>query len=133
MHSNLMTKQHKLHKSFSKNTIKISYSCLKNVTSIISSHNKALLQPITETTSCNCRSKQSCPLDNKCLTTKLVYKAEVSNNCDDEIKMYIGLAETPFNKRYSNHLKLFKNKKYSKETELSKYIWELKDKNIYNT
>ena len=30
---------------------------------------------------------------------------------------------------FQNHVKSFKHRKYSKETELSKYIWELKDDN----
>ena len=44
------------------------------------------------------------------------------------MKTYIGLMETPFKDRYRNHVKSFNNEKYQKETELSKYIWELKDK-----
>ena len=39
------------------------------------------------------------------------------------------MAETPFKDRYRNHVKSFKHSKYSKETELSKYVWELKDSN----
>ena len=31
---------HILHKIFNKNTVKISYSCMKNINSVISSHNK---------------------------------------------------------------------------------------------
>ena len=78
---------------------------------------------------CNCRNKAQCPLENKCLTEKLIYQAEIVNDTDNEKKRYIGLAETTFKQRYSNHLKSFKHKKYSKETELSKYVWELKDNN----
>ena len=36
-------RQHKLHKIFNKNTVKVSYSCTKNIKSIISSHNKRVL------------------------------------------------------------------------------------------
>ena len=31
--------------------------------------------------------------------------------------------------RYSNHTKLFRNRNYETDTELSKYIWRLKDQN----
>ena len=42
---------------------------------------------------------------------------------------YIGAAEN-FKQRYRNHLKSFRHNVYRKETELSKYIWTLKDQNI---
>ena len=42
----------------------------------------------------------------------------------------IGLAETPFKDRYRNHKKDFNHKKYCNSTELSKYIWQLKDSDI---
>ena len=37
-------RQHKLHKIFNKNTIKVRYGCTKNIKSIISSHDKVLHQ-----------------------------------------------------------------------------------------
>ena len=48
---------------------------------------------------------------------------------DNSTKTYIGLAED-FKARYRNHLKSFRNEIYEKETELSKYIWQLKRSNI---
>ena len=38
-------RNHTMHKIFNKNTVKISYSCLKNISSIISSHNRNILSP----------------------------------------------------------------------------------------
>ena len=101
--------------------------------SILSAHNKQILNETNEQYECNCRRKNECPLDNKCLTPKIVYGAEVTNNIDEETKKYIGMAETPFKDRYRNHIKDFKNKKYNKSTELSKYIWQLKDNNKVRT
>ena len=69
----------------------------------------------------------NCPLQNKCLTEKVIYKAEVENDIDTEKKYYIGLTEGSFKERYSNHKKSFTHKKYQKETELSKYVWKLKE------
>ena len=46
------------------------------------------------------------------------------------IKKYLGAAETSFKERYSNHTRDFKHKKYMKYTELSKYIWSLKNQSI---
>ena len=37
-------------------------------------------------------------------------------------------AEGDFKQRYYNHKKSFRNRKYACETSLSKYIWEMKDK-----
>ena len=123
-------RENKLYKIFNKNTLKISYSCMKNISAIIASHNRKILNPPNENFGCNCRNKESCPLDNKCLTPKIIYKALVSCPQLNETKTYIGLSETPFKDRYGNHKKAIRHKKYSKETELSKYIWELKDKQI---
>ena len=36
---------HKFHKLFNKNTVKISYSCTRNIKSIINSHNAKILFP----------------------------------------------------------------------------------------
>ena len=51
----------KLNKIFNHNTIKISYSCMRNIGSIISSHNRATLHPATKSYGCNCRVEDSCP------------------------------------------------------------------------
>ena len=44
--------------------------------SIISSHNKQILTPKNKQVGCNCRVKNSCPIDNKCLTSQLIYQAD---------------------------------------------------------
>ena len=69
----------------------------------------------------------NCPLEGKCLSTSLVYKAEV-----DSIQgtaCYIGLASNTFKERYLNHTSSFRNIQYRESTALSKYIWTLKEKN----
>ena len=124
-------KTNKLHKIFNKNTVKVSYSCMSNISSILSSHNLNLRNPYkTNTYGCNCRTKKSCPLQNQCLTPKIVYRADVENDTNSETKFYFGLAETPFKDRFRNHTRDFNNKRYNKTTELSKYIWELKEAGI---
>ena len=51
-----------------------------NISSVILSHNKNILNPVSNTEyGCNCRSKESFPLQNKCLTTKIVYRTDVKN------------------------------------------------------
>ena len=58
--------QHKLHKIFNRNTLKISYSCMNNVKTIITKHNAHIImnsQPQnTETDNCNCDNKNACPM-----------------------------------------------------------------------
>ena len=51
-------KTNKLHKIFNKNTVKISYSCMNNISSIISGHNKNLLNPNVTQYGCNCRIRE---------------------------------------------------------------------------
>ena len=72
------------HKIFNKNTIRISYSCIRNIRSIIASHNESILCPKAKEYGCNCRNKESCPLENQSLTPKVIYEATVVNNSDNE-------------------------------------------------
>ena len=58
----------------------------------------------------------------------MVYQATVENN--DETTKYIGITGGTFKQRYNNHKKHSKTKKYKKETQLSKYICNLKKNNI---
>lgn len=94
---------------------------------IITQHNSTLLNSKVEQEHrlCNCRSKPTCPLNGKCLTQCIVYKAEVKTNTSTSV--YFGASEGEFKTRYRNHVKSFKHKKYQNETELSKFIWHLKD------
>ena len=119
-------KTNKLHKIFDKNTVKVSYSCMSNMWSILSSHNLNVINPNkTQIYGCNCRIKESCPLQNQCQTPKIIYRANVENDINSETKFYFGLTETPFKERFCNHTRDFKHKTYSKSTELSKYIYEV--------
>ena len=121
-------KTNKLHKIFNRNTIKLSYSCTKNMGRIIKSHNKKITTTkTTENLDCNCRSKQNCPMEGKCRSRNVIYKciASVPNKPD---KVYIGLTEGEWKKRYSCHKTSFKYKKLSKSTALSTYVWEIKEK-----
>ena len=63
---------HVLHKIFSRNTVKISCSCMKNINSVISSDNNNIVNPRTTSFGCNCWKKESCPLNRECLTSQLV-------------------------------------------------------------
>ena len=97
---------------------------MKNMGSVISSQNKQVLHVFL------CRKKESCPLDNKCLTPNMIYLAQTTNNTNEEHKRHLGGAETSFKESYSNHTRDFKHKKHIKCTKLSKYIWSLKNQGI---
>ena len=44
-------------------------------------------------------------------------------------KVYIGLCQTTFKKRYANHKKSFNTEKYKNSTALSNEFWRLKEQN----
>ena len=75
-----------------------------SVSSIISSHSHKVLRPQnSEQYGCNCRSKPNCPPQNKCLTPKVIYQANVTNNNNNDERFYRGLAETPFKDHFRNY------------------------------
>ena len=106
---------------------------MNNIKTIISNHNKAQINKSDPTNDrkCNCRNSRTCPMDGKCNDQNIIYQAEVTTPTSSET--YIGLCDTSFKLRYRTHVCSFRNERYKQATELSKYIWSLKDKNIvYN-
>ena len=111
-----------MHKIFSRNTVKISYSCLTNISSIVSSHNRNILSPKQQSFGCNSRVKNECPLNGECQTPSVICTADVVNDSNDEEKFYFQLADTTFKGRYRNHIRDFKHEKHENSTKLAKYI-----------
>ena len=68
-------------------------------------------------------------MQNKCLTPNIIYKAKVTNNTDIVEKIYVKLCETSFKEKNHNHTRPFRLQSYSKDTQLSKYVWKLKNEN----
>ena len=95
---------------------------MRNISLIIASHNTSILCPKAKEYGCNCRNKESCPLQNQSLTPKVIYEATVVNNSDNEKWVYFGTSDTTFKNRYCNHTQDFNHERYSKCTELSQYI-----------
>ena len=110
-------KNHPLHKIFNRHTLKLSYSCMPNMKSIISSHNKHVLSNSTtqQPDTCNCRKKPDCPLEGKCLQTNVIYQATVTTEITTET--YVGLA-TNFKERYRIHQTSFRQKKRNRTLEI---------------
>ena len=97
---------------------------MRSMSSILISHIKKILAENEKQYECNCRNKNECPLENKCLTPRVIYEAGVIT-LNTSRKFYIGLSDTPFKERYNNHQRDFRNKRCEKSIELSKYIWSL--------
>ena len=107
-------------KIFNLTTIKISYSSMKNMKNLIKQHNARVLKNQEHSEKiCNCRVKDNCPLNGKCLHKCIVYQTNVITN--SECKEYFGAAEGEFKLHYNNHTMSFRYKKHVNDTELSKY------------
>ena len=79
--------------------------------------------------SCNCRQKNTCPLNGNCLQSSVIYQATVKRNDINTSETYIGLTENTFKTRYRNHAASFCHTKHRNSTEISKHVWSLKDNN----
>ena len=130
-------KDHSLRKIFNKNKVKISYSCMPNIKQTIDNQNKQKLRLFNNSTTeneeskpCNCRKKNECPLDGNCLQAAVIYQAKVTRTDNNTHETYVGLTENDFKTRYRNHTASFRNIASRNSTELSKYVWSLKDNNI---
>lgn len=126
----------KFKKYLNKNNIKLSYSCLPNIETIIKNHNKKLTNNNkNEDETCNCRSKDKCPLKGgNCRAKNVIYEATIKT--DNECKSYIGLSANQLKKRIATHRTTMNSKpedrnylQYKQATELSKYIHKLKNEN----
>ena len=73
-----VSKRHEMSMIFNKNTIKLGYSFCRNISSKISTNNRRIVNPPHNNYASYCRNKPYCPLDNKCLTPSIVYKAIIS-------------------------------------------------------
>ena len=96
---------------------------------VIKNHNKSILKGKPEPLAkpCNCNNRNSCPLPGNCQVKSVIYQATVTT--EQNSKKYIGLCDTTFKSRWSNHKSSFNLEHRRKDTELSKYVWSLKDSN----
>ena len=119
-------RHHKFHKLFNRNNVKLSYSCMPSMKNVIQKHHSKIMEdPIaTNNKTCSCWQKSDCPLNQNFLSECLVYNAVMNTSTT---KKCYGLCEKSFKERYNNHTWSFINKSRHKSTELSNYIWELKE------
>ena len=122
--------RHVFRKIFNKNTVKLSYCCTKNMASIISGHNMSVTkieEPVTR--ECNCRDREQCPLDNKCLSDNIIYEGTVVSHPEEDERDYRGLCSTKWKDRWAVHNQHMNHREHRTKCELAKYVWGLKDEN----
>ena len=131
-----------LHKVINRNTVKVSYSCLPNMGSIIARNNAKILKktankPPQPPPSCNCQKSKiaACPLPGACNQDNVIYQATIvtdppntSNNTNKTTETYVG-STVNFKTRHRGHRDSFLKLDRKKESELSKYIWKMKEEN----
>ena len=109
----------------------MSYSTMPNMKSVIEADNKKKLNVTTEKENerkCSCPRNAICPLEGQCLSKNIIYQATVKSDVKEET--YVGLTATDFKSRLANHKASFKSNTKRNTTELSKYIWSLKESNV---
>ena len=119
----------RLNKIFDSNTVKVSYSCMQNMSGVLKAHDNSALQKKQKDDQqrtekrCNCRDKVNCPMHGNCQI-----QASVTETGKDERNAYLGLTEMTFKKRYDGHMTSMRHERMEKSTELSKLIWDMKCK-----
>ena len=115
----------KLRKIVSKSTIKVSYSCTRNMSRITKGCNKKIVQKAQETLGCNCRVKTDFSLNSDYRKKSVTYKYTAT--IWHSKKVYLGLTEEEFKKqKYYDKVKSFLNEFYVNSTTLLSYVWEMK-------
>ena len=121
---------YKLHELFNRKDVKISYSCLPNIKSIINTYNRKIIypSPTIGRRTCNCINISQCPLQQRCLSNNILYQASITPLGDNsEIKVYYGICEITFKLGDANHKKSSSHKNHKSDTELSNKFWRIKD------
>lgn len=134
-----LPKSKPLHKICNWNILKLSYSCMSSVKSIISRHNRAQIgKPLNPPEEIGTKKSRTTVIAGSRILSHLreivmcgtlsVYQAEVVTPQSKET--YIGLCDTTFKECDRNYTCSFRNERYKNVTELNKYIWSLKDRKI---
>ena len=122
--------QHPLRKVINRNCVKISYSCTKNMKTIIQAHNAKILRgdrgtdnttPKQPVEACNCKPRSKCVVNNQCKSGPVIYKATVAAGTQEE-KTYVGCTND-FKHRHSNHKNSFRDISKKHATVLSQHVW----------
>ena len=135
-----------LYKIFNRKTLKISYSCTKNIFQIINNHNKEIIKEFHDWTNndnnnnnnnnCkqneyNCKTRMNCSMNRLCNLDNVVYQGIIypKENVKDR-KTYIRISLTKWKSRYANPKFSFSHEHLKNQTALSKHFWSLKNKGL---
>ena len=123
-----LPKTHRLHILFNRNNVKVGYSCFPNISNIITSHNSKILYNKNEKQDpkLNCRRKETCLFNGKCLDSQLIYSCHIKTVESDEGLYYIGLTEKCIHRKMEPTSKHIQTRKQSKLHRTIKCIGELK-------
>lgn len=111
-----------LYRFYNKQTIKISYSTVRNLKAHITSHNRKILSPPKlQDESCNCQDKSLCVMPGKCRARDLVYGVKATTQ-DNDVKRYQGQAVN-FKNRHYKHKHALKYEDSPEATALSRFVW----------
>ena len=109
-----------LHSIFNTKKIKVSYKTTKNMSAVISNHNKRILsssRAVQNNPGCNCRDgEDTCPMGGKCLDREMVYKAEVKTSQGNV--HYYGQTARTFKERFYGHTSDLRHRSKTDSTTL---------------
>ena len=72
-------RSHKLHKIFNRNTVKVSYNCMNNMSNVIKGHNKkSSRNHMTKDQNAISEKKAECPMEGNCQFNNVIYKCDVT-------------------------------------------------------
>ena len=85
-------------------------------------------QRIVQQPGCNCQGGPGqCPVQGKCLTDSVVYRATVTETGSGNVETYTGVTGNTFKDRYNGHKYDIRHQKGRHNTCLANHIWNLKD------
>ena len=123
----------KLHKIFNRSKVKLSYRTMGNLGSVISKHNKQILNQdkVEDIQPCNCdtwpiQGYTGCPLETKqCKKEAVIYNCKVTS--DGGTETYTGLTGGQIKTRISQHTTDFKYSKNETNTTLAQHVHKLQN------
>ena len=137
---------HPCRKALNRQTVKVSYRTLPNVSHIIASHNSKIIgkgEANAAKRKCSCpeRDKPNCPLAGECLAENIIYQAQIEAKppkrarlVDEvekdprvlKVQTYLGRTKPNWKSRRNNHTASFRHIEQKTDSGLSKYVWDLK-------
>ena len=118
--------------------MKISYSCTRNISQKINSHNNEIINEFhsrvnnnninSKKIECNCKSRSDCPMNGLCNLDNVVYQAIIYPKEDiNDRKSYIGISSTNLSKLDKPDMKK-QGRAHKWCTPMDPHIWPKKSR-----